>query len=167
MTRNILLLRKLHRLYKSWGRSQNPRTSNFTTKYAIWFSEKSRLPKNRTSNRITKRLNSVKATLTFGSSWINTGNLLQIGPFLLYIMALPFDQTMIKATCLTISLRSYPLCRMSTYRFPHSLLKLIHGSPQYTSNCLISFMFLSVLIHPNPKVSSIYQTACLDYVTNR
>ena len=136
MTRNILLLlRKRHRLHKRWRRLQNPVHKQLYNKIRNLVQRKPRLPKIAlpiTSPNDWTR--SVKATLTFGKSWINTGNLLQIGPSLFYLMALPFSQTMIKATCSIISLRPYLLCLMSTYRFPHSLLKRMHASPQYTSN---------------------------------
>jgi len=110
-----------------------PNISNFTTKYAIWFSKKSRLSK--IAFPSTSPNDWAQSILeAFGQSWINNGNLLQIGPSLSYLMALPFSETMIKSTRLIISFPLNLPCRMSTYRFLHSLLKRMHASPQHTSN---------------------------------
>ena len=108
MTRNILSLhRKLHRLYKRWRRSHNHEDKQLYKKIRNLVQRKSKLPKIAlpitSPNGWTR---SIKTTLTFGEKWINTNNLLHIGPSLFYVIALPFSRTMVKAIIFCVRIYS-------------------------------------------------------------
>jgi len=116
MTRNILLLlRKRHyRLYKPWRGSQNPVYKQLYNKICNLVQRKIQVAKNRASNHITKRLNSLCQSNL--NPWKIVNQYWQPSTdssFPFYLMALPFSQTLIKTTCSIISLRPYLLCRVS------------------------------------------------------
>jgi len=57
-------------------------------------------------------------------------------------MALPFSQTLINATYITIALRLQLPFGMSTYRLPHSLIKRMRAS-QYTVQRTVKYLSCS------------------------
>jgi len=86
---------------------KNSNISNFTTKYAIWFSENPGCQKSHfkahhhtTELTLSKPLLYLENRKSILASFYRS-----IGPSPFYLMALLFSQTMTKTTCLTIALR--------------------------------------------------------------
>jgi len=133
MTPNILLLlRKRYRLFKRWRRYHKLEHLQLKTKYAIWFSEKSRLPKIAPpkSHHQTTVLSNRNFWNIVNQYWQPSTH----SSFLLLSNGIALQSDYDKSNIFNNLFASVSTLPNVDLSLPLSLLKQMHASLQYTSD---------------------------------